>query len=287
MRRPASAKLTFIGPVLESRISSPSENIESCKSSPTSCSSDGQIECATPPLQMLPTQWKRCDPDTQIRTYRHPRRTDSRLVATPGGDEAFAFAHAKRTMQALRATVNEGQSKRSPCAATTSRFANITPTTGNEAPRTGSHAWSKRLPDRSLGIVWTCRGSHRTQHRTKRVRLWDEPAFARPRITATQTCKSIGDPVHGATLTLRERQIPRVKQSASYEFTTCGKRIASASATCIVSTESSGSSHGCCAHGRRISSRLMHRCGPATRSLPYVYPQHCAHDGATFFATRL
>lgn len=38
----------------------------------------------------------------------------------------------------------------------------------------------------------------------------------------TQTCKSIGDPVHEATLTLRDRQIPQVKQSASYECTTCG-----------------------------------------------------------------
>jgi ribosomal protein L32 len=38
----------------------------------------------------------------------------------------------------------------------------------------------------------------------------------------TQTCKSIGDSVREAALTLRERQIPRVKQSASYECTTCG-----------------------------------------------------------------
>jgi hypothetical protein len=40
---------------------------------------------------------------------------------------------------------------------------NVTPTSGNEAPRTGSHACSKRLPDRSLGIVCTRRGSRRTR----------------------------------------------------------------------------------------------------------------------------
>jgi len=50
--RPASPKLTFIGPALESRISSPSENVEYRKSSPTRYSADGQIGCATPPHQM-------------------------------------------------------------------------------------------------------------------------------------------------------------------------------------------------------------------------------------------
>ena len=38
----------------------------------------------------------------------------------------------------------------------------------------------------------------------------------------TQTCKSIGDPVHEATITLRVRQIPRVKRWPPYECTTCG-----------------------------------------------------------------
>ena len=54
VRRSASTKLTLSGSALESRISSPSENIESCKSSPSNCSSDRQTACATPPLQMRP-----------------------------------------------------------------------------------------------------------------------------------------------------------------------------------------------------------------------------------------
>ncbi|CAI8780145.1 hypothetical protein EMIT0158MI4_150209 [Burkholderia ambifaria] len=98
----------------------------------------------------------------------------------------------------------------------------------------------------------------------------------------TQTCKSIGDPVHEATITLRERQIPRVKQSASYECTTSRPhwlhRI-DGIIRFVTWLLRSWSSHD--PRARCIAAV------PATRSLPYVYPQHCAHDGATFFATRL
>ena len=103
----------------------------------------------------------------------------------------------------------------------------------------------------------------------------------------TQTCKSIGDPVHEATVTLRERPIPQAKQPALIRVHDMRNRTSSASATCIVSTKYSGSSHGCRSHGRRVTSCPMHRCGRGNTTLPYVYPQHCAHDDATFFATRL
>jgi hypothetical protein len=84
----------------------------------------------------------------------------------------------------------------------------------------------------------------------------------------TQTCKSIGDPVHEATITLRERQIPRVKQSASYECTTSRPHWHLHRIDGIIRFVTRLL--------RSWSSRPMQRCGPSDTTSPIrVSPTLC------------
>jgi hypothetical protein len=253
VRRPASTKLTSIGSALESRISSPSENAASCKSSPTRCSSDGQIGCATPPHQMRPPNGNAV---TQTRSAARagilvPQTQDSlrrRAVTKPSHshmqthDASSSRNRERRSIQAFTL-----------CGDDVSSSPTSLPQLVTKRPEQVTMHSASGYP--IVRFAWSVHAGDRVELGTERsVPVYGMNRRSRDHESqpGTQTCKSIGDPVHGATLTLRERQIPRVKQSASYELTTCGKRIASTSATCIVSTESSGSSHGCCAHGRRM-----------------------------------
>lgn len=187
-----------------------------------------------------------------------------------------------------RAIVNECRPKGSPCAA------DVVSTRKRRLP----HLATNRIEQ--VATCETCVEMRQARCRMNRGRLWEEPPFARQRVTTWRTgsrfrrlSRSWGD--------------DRVARAANSTGETVGvmpvretpKSISSSSAICTVSVERSASPHGCSGRARCVIPerdatpwplRNTERTGVGhvtIRRLPYMYPQEYTHDGATFFATRL